>query len=80
MVIDPFVDVRVIIESLQKTLSLRKFIDRYMMNNIRSRTRKKKLELEYANIDINSKYFETTNITTYQDAAYTHYNGKLIRL
>ena len=80
MAIDPFVNVRVMIELLQKALSSRNIIDRHMINNVRIRTRKKRLELDYANIDIYSKHFDTTYITSYQDTADNCSKSKLIRL
>ena len=48
MSIEPFVSVRAIRELLSKVLPERKFIDRYMINNIRMCARKKKIELENA--------------------------------
>ena len=49
-----------------------------MINNIRNRARKKKLELNYANIEIGPKYFDTTSITPYQDTADNYSKGKYI--
>ena len=48
MAIDPFVNIRVMTELLQKVLPNRKDVDRHMINNIRIRARKKKLELDSA--------------------------------
>ena len=76
MAIDPFVNVRVMIELLQKALSSRNIIDRHMINNVRIRTRKKKLELDYANIDIDPNHFDTTYITSYQDTVDNYIKGK----
>ena len=43
MAIDPFINVRVMTESLQKVLPDRKNADRHMINNVRIRACKKKL-------------------------------------
>ena len=50
MDIDPFVNVRAMTELLQKTLPDKNDVDRYRINNVRIRARKKKLELDFANI------------------------------
>ena len=50
MDIDPFVNVRAMTELLQKTLPDKNDIDMYRINNVRIRARKKKLELDFANI------------------------------
>ena len=39
MVIDPFINVRAMIELLQKTLPERKDVDIYMINNVRLKLR-----------------------------------------
>ena len=57
MTIDPFVNVRVMIELLQKALPGRKDVDIHMINNVRLCVRRKKLELDSKNIQIDSKYF-----------------------
>ena len=51
-----------------------------MMHNARIRQRKKKLELDYANIDIDPKEFDTLYITSYQDTANNYSKSKLIVL
>ena len=48
--IDPFVNDRAMTELLQKTLPDKKDVDRYRINNVRIRVRKKRLELDSANI------------------------------
>ena len=78
--IDPFVNGRAMTELLHKVLSDRKIIDRHMINSVRIRARKKRLELDYANIDIDPKQFGTTYITSYQDTAGNYYKGKFIEL
>ena len=40
-----------------------------MINNVRICARKKKLELENADIEIDPKYFDSSFITTYQDTS-----------
>ena len=67
MDIDRFLNIRTTIELLQRVFSDRDIIDRHMINNVRIHTRKKSLELDYANIDLDSKYVDTTNIISYQD-------------
>ena len=52
--IDPFINVRAMTELLQKASIDRQFIDRYMINNVSIRVRKK-LELNYVNIGIDHK-------------------------
>ena len=76
--IDPFINVRTMVELLHKALPNRKIIDKYMINNIRICTRERKLELDYENIDIDPKYFDTSYITSYQDTADNHSKGKSI--
>ena len=66
MDIDRFLNIRTMIELLHKVLSDRDIINRHMIKNVRIRARKKSLELDYANIDLDSKYVDTTNITSYQ--------------
>ena len=80
MTIDPCVNIRLMIELLHKVLPDRKIIDRHMINNVRIRARKNRLELDYANIDIDPKYFDTTYITSYQDTADNYSKGKLSEL
>ena len=45
------------------------FIDRHMINNVRIRARKKKLELDDSNIEIDPNYFDTSFISTYRDTS-----------
>ena len=75
MDIDPFVNVRVMTELLQKVLPNRKDVDRHMINNIRIRARKKKLELDSANIQIDPKHFDPTFINSYMDTADNYTQG-----
>ena len=78
--IDSFVKVRAMPEWLYKVLPDRNIIDRRMIKSVMIHARKKKLELDYANININSKKNKTTYITSYQDTANNYYKCKLIRL
>ena len=57
MVIKHFVSIRAIRELLFKLMSERKYIDCQMINNIRNRDRKKKVELENTDIKIDPKIF-----------------------
>ena len=52
---ESFVSVRYMRELLPKVTPDRKYIDSYMINNVRILTRKKKLELENTNIKIDPK-------------------------
>ena len=67
--IDPFVKVSSMTELLKRVLPDKKIIDRYMINNVRIYVRKKKLELDYANIDIDPLKIDTTYSTLYQNTA-----------
>ena len=68
---DPFGNVRAIIDLLYKVLPDTRNIDKHMINNERICTRKKGLELDYANIKIDPKHFDTTFITVYKNTADT---------
>ena len=72
---EPFVLVRAIRELLSKVMPGRKFIDRYMINNIRIRARQRKRELVNANIEIHPKYFDTSFIETYKDTSDNYTEG-----
>ena len=67
MAIGHFVNVRGMRDLLYKVLSERKIIGRYMINNVKIRARKNRLELDYANINIDPNFFDTSYITSYQD-------------
>ena len=66
MAIDPFVNVRAMIDLLKKALSDRNNIDRHMINNVTVRARKKKIELDSAHIEIDPRYFDPKFITSYK--------------
>ena len=76
MVIDPFVNIRSIIELLEKALPERNDIDRHMINNVRLRARRKKLELDSNNIQIDSKHFDSMFVKSYVDTADNYTRGK----
>ena len=80
MYIDPFINVRTTTEFLYNVLSDRKIIGRHMINNVRIRARKKTLELDHTNTDLDSKHFDTTTFTSYQDIAAKYNKGKLLGL
>ena len=69
MSIDPFVNVRAMRESLVRTLPDRKYVDRRVINNVRIRIRRKKLELDSLNVEIQPKHFDTTFIAVYKVTA-----------
>ena len=57
MAINPYVSVRSMITLLQKALPERKDVDRHMINNVRIRARRRKLELDSKSISIDPKTF-----------------------
>ena len=75
MSIEPFVSVRAIRELLSKVLPDRKFIDRYMINNVRIRARQRKRELENTNIEIHPKHIDTSFIEAYKDTSGNYTEG-----
>ena len=76
MAINPFVNVRSIINLLQKVLPGRKDIDKHMINNVRIHTRRKNLDLDSNSIKIDPKYFEPTVIESYGDADDNYTQGE----
>ena len=77
MDIEPFISVRAVRELLSKIISERKYIDRHMINNVRIHAWKK-LELEYVDIEIDPKYFNTSFISTYSDTSDNYTEGKFL--
>ena len=65
-------------ELLQRTLPGRKDIDRHMINNVRIRTHKKSLELDSANIQIDSKHFDLSFINLYKDTTGNYTQDKYL--
>ena len=49
-----------------------------MINNVRIRARKKRLNLENADIEIDPKHVDTSFITTYRDTSDNHIEGKFL--
>ena len=76
MDIDIFVYVRAMRELLLKVLSDRKYVDRHMANNVRIRSRTKKLEFNHLKVDIERTNFNTTFITLYKDTIDNYTEGK----
>ena len=76
--IDPFINVRAMIELLHNVLPDRKDVDMHMINNVRIRTSKKKLVLDSANIQIEPKYFDPTFVNSYIDTADNYTQVKYI--
>ena len=73
--INHFVNVRTMTNLLQKVLPERKDVDRHMINNIRIRARRKKLDLGSKGIQIDPKYFDTTFIKSYIDTDDNYMQG-----
>ena len=63
-------------ELLQKALPDRKDIDRRMINNVRIRALKKRLELDSANIQTDPNHFDPSFINSYMDTADNYTQGK----
>ena len=57
MAINPYVSVRSMTALLQKALPERKDVDRHMINNVRIRARRRKLELDSKSIRIDPNTF-----------------------
>ena len=78
MEIDPFVSVRAMTSLLRKALPDRKNVDRHMINNVRIRARKKKLDLDSRNIPIDTKHFDTSFVKSYIDTDDNYTEGKIL--
>ena len=72
MSIELFVSVRAVRELHSKE------IDRYMINNVRIRARRWKLELQSADIEIYPKHFNTSFIMTYKETSNNYTEGKFL--
>ena len=68
MAIEPFIYARAITELLNNTLNLRKYIDRYIVDNIRILVQYTKLALENTN-QYNPKLFNISFITEHDNNA-----------
>ena len=67
MDINPFVNVRAIKILLQKAITERKDVDRHMINNVRIRAQKKRVDVDSKGFQIDPKHFDTTFIKSYVD-------------
>ena len=74
--IDLFVNVRAMIELLQKVLPGKKDVNIHIINNVRLRARREKLELDSKNIQIDPKHFDSTFINSYVDTVDNYTQGK----
>ena len=63
-------------ELLQNVLLEEKDVYSQMINNVRIRARKKKLELDSANIEIDPKHFDSTLITSYIETTDNYTQGE----
>ena len=59
-------------------MPIRKYIGKDMINDVRIRARKKKLELANADIVIDPKHFDTSFITTYRDTSGNYAEDKFL--
>ena len=76
MDINPYVSVRLMTILLQKALPERKDVDRHMINNVRIRARRRKLELDSKSIRIDPKHFDSSFIKSYVSSADNYTEGK----
>ena len=76
MAINPYVSVRSMTTLLQKELPERKDIDSHMINNVRIRTCKRKLQLDYKSIRIDPKHFDPSFIKSYVSTTDKNTEGK----
>ena len=76
MAINPFVNVRTMTNLLKKAPPERKDVDRHMINNVRIRVRRKKLDLDSKSIEIDPKHFDTTFIKLYVDTNDNYTQGE----
>ena len=76
MVIGLFVNDRAMLEIMMKVLPARTYTDKHMINNVRIRARKKKLELDILNIVIEPKHFDTILIIDFKVMANNYTEGK----
>jgi len=76
MAITPYVSVRSMTTLLQKALPERKDVDRHMINNVRIRARRRKLELDSKRIRIDPKHFGSSFIKSYVSTVDNYTEGK----
>ena len=75
MAIKYFVNVRAMKILLQKVLPERN-VDRHIINDVRIRARREKLDLDSKSIQIDPKNFDTTFIKSYVDTDDNYTQGK----
>ena len=78
MAINPYVSVRSMTTLLQKALPERKDVDRHMINNVRIRARRRKLELDSKSIRNDPKHVDSSFIKSYVSSADNYTEGKLL--
>ena len=61
---------------LQKVLPERKDVDRHMIDNVRIRARRRKLELDSKSIRIDPKHFDSSFIKSYVNSVDNYTEGK----
>ena len=76
MAINPFASVRSMTTLLQKVLSERKDVDRHIINNVRIRARRRKLELDSKSIRIDPNHFDSSFIKSYVNSTDNYTEGK----
>ena len=76
MAIDSRVNIRSMTTLLQKSLSERKDIDRHMINNVRIRACRRKLDLDSKRIRIDPTHFDSSFIKSYVSTADNYTEGK----
>ena len=78
MDIESFISIRAVRELLSKVMPERKYIDNHIINNVRIRAQKKRLELENADVVIDPKHFDPSFTTTYSDTSNNYAEGKFL--
>ena len=73
---NPYVSVRSMTTLLQKALPERKDVDRHMINNVRIRARRRKLEFDSKSIRIDPKYVDSSFIKSYVSTEDNYTEGK----
>ena len=76
MAIDSHVNIRSMTTLLQRLFSERKNIDRHMINNVRIRACRRKLDLDSKRIRIDPTHFDSSFIKSYVSTADNYTEGK----
>ena len=76
MAINPYVSVRSMTTLLQKALPKREDVDRHMINNVRIRARRRKLEFDSKSIRIDPIMFDSSFIKFYVSTANNYTEDK----